>query len=54
MTISSMFHVRRFILQATSPVMIASGGDDPFLDNLLVRDADDPGNDLGRSAACRI
>ncbi len=39
MTIPHEFHVHRFVLEAISPVMIASGDDDPLLDNLLVRDA---------------
>ncbi len=39
MTIPHLLHVHRFTLEATAPVMISSGGEDPLLDNLLARDA---------------
>lgn len=32
------FHIARFVVQAASPVMVSSGGDDPHQDNLLARD----------------
>ncbi|MBL3587406.1 hypothetical protein JMM61_18825 [Rhodovulum sulfidophilum] len=39
MTSERFFHVRRFTLEAASPAVISSGGDDPLFDNLLARDA---------------
>ena len=39
MPCSATLHVRRLVIEALSPVMVASGGDDPLLDNLLARDA---------------